>query len=276
MTLQLQASNRVLLVDNGSLEPESTLKLRELAAALAVRLKCAVVPTSLAHSGKISPEKLGGAAAELFEAALDRVLAEGAQRVVVVPVFIGPSHAVVRVLPALVAERKARHPSCRFALAQPLFGEGDSRLAEILADHVRETVGADARLQRVAVVDHGSPNAAVTEVRNAVAARLRNLLGASVAEVQPCSMERREGAEYDFNDPLLAKLLTQKQWSVGPTIVAMLFLFPGRHAGPHGDVAQICDAARTGESALRMTKLLGEHPRLVDILEDRARNAVNV
>lgn len=272
----MQPTDRVLLVDNGSLEPESTLRLREIASALALRLKCIVEPTSLAHSGKIPRERLNGDAAELFEAALDRVLAEGAESVVVVPVFIGPSHAVVRVLPSIVGERKTWFPSRRFAIAAPLYREGDLRLAEILADHVRESAGASAPLPRIAVVDHGSPNAAVTHVRNAVAAELRVLLGKGVADVQPCSMERREGAEYDFNEPLLAKLLEKPDWSNGPTLVAMLFLFPGRHAGPEGDVAQICRAAVPTSSAVRMTKLLGQHPRLLEILEDRALSAALV
>ena len=83
----------MLLVDNGSLEPESTLQLRRLAAELDRRLDCRVDPVSLAHSAKISADALEGRRAELFEAALDRGWREGVREFVILPLFVGPSHA---------------------------------------------------------------------------------------------------------------------------------------------------------------------------------------
>ena len=44
--------------------------------------------------------------------------------------------------------------------------------------------------------------------------------------------KRREGEKYDFNDPLLARLLNE--WSSNrekEVVLAQLFLSPGRHAG---------------------------------------------
>src|SRR5215217_1687465 len=98
-------SSRVLLMDNGSLEPQSTLQLRRLASALADRLECRVDPVSLAHSAKIPAETLDGRPAELFEAAVDRGWREGVNDFLVLPLFVGPSHAVIRHVPALLAER---------------------------------------------------------------------------------------------------------------------------------------------------------------------------
>ena len=51
-------------------------------------------------------------------------------------------------------------------------------------------------------------------------------------------MERREGAEYDFNEPQLESAVVGKGEAV-PVVVALLFLQPGRHAGPGGDVKSI-------------------------------------
>ena len=87
--------------------------------------------------------------------------------------------------------------------------------------------------------------------------------------------ERRAGPDYDFCRPLLADLLTTPPWHAGRVIVAMQFLLPGRHAGPAGDVAEICRAAEAAHPALktRMTKLVAEHPLLLDILADRWRAA---
>jgi hypothetical protein len=123
---------------------------------------------------------------------------------------------------------------------------------------------------RVALVDHGSPVRVVTDVRNELSCQLAGMLQGA-AEVAPCSMERREGAEYDFNEPLLARLLARDGWNRGDVIVAMQFLLPGRHAGPDGDVAQICARAAAANPQLRtrLTLLVAEHPRLVEILADR-------
>ena len=57
----------------------------------------------------------------------------------------------------------------------------------------------------------------------------------------------------------------------------MFFLLPGRHAGEGGDVAEICDGL-ISEGAFELiqnTPLLGEHPMLLEILEDRLRDALS-
>jgi hypothetical protein len=91
-------------------------------------------------------------------------------------------------------------------------------------------------------------------------------------------MERREGAAYDFCDPLLATLLRSPGWNTSSVTVALQFLLPGRHAGAHGDVATICreaEAASGGALHATMTGLVGEHPLLVEILADRWQAAVS-
>ena len=89
-------------------------------------------------------------------------------------------------------------------------------------------------------------------------------------------MERRDGAEYDFCDPLLARLLDTPPWNASRVIVAMQFLLPGRHAGPDGDVAQICrqaEAAHPGLKTQPTAHSVGAHPLLLEILADRWRAA---
>ncbi len=284
-------SRRVLLMDNGSLEPASTLQLRRLAAELEARIGVRVDPVSLAHSAKVPAAELEGRPAELFEAGLDRAIAEGARDIGVVPLFVGPSHAVVRHVPAVVAERVKAHADVRLQvrIAAPLFVPGETRLAEILTDQVREEIGAWAgktgddiackqaptfrtrsRGVRVAVVDHGSPSRAVTEVRDLVAEQVRTMLGDAVEEVAACSMERRPGDEFAFNEPLLETLLARDGWRDGPLIVALLFIGPGKHAGPDGDVAQIVRRARAENmDTVRFTRVMGTHPRLGEILAER-------
>ncbi len=262
-----------LLVDNGSLEPAATLALRGLAAKLAKRIGQRVEAVSLLHSSAVPVEKIGGTPAEILEPALERRLAAGQSEFLVLPLFFGPSGALIDYLPARVAHLRTKHPQLDLKIAAPLFQPGDDRLARILADQV-QALGSASR--RVALVDHGSPARAVTDVRNELAQQLGARLGPAFT-VAAASMERREGAAYDFCEPLLATLLRQPGWNTGDVIVAMQFLLPGRHAGPAGDVATICREAETasgGTLRTTMTGLVGEHPLLVDILADRWRAVI--
>jgi sirohydrochlorin ferrochelatase len=123
----------------------------------------------------------------------------------------------------------------------------------------------------VVVVDHGSPQRGVADVRNHVAQQLTVELGTAARRVLAASMERRPGPEYDFNDPLLENALRNPLCADGDVVVAMMFLSPGRHAGQGGDVVQICRKAEKSSPGLRvlMTPLVGDHPLIVEILADR-------
>ena len=83
-------------------------------------------------------------------------------------------------------------------------------------------------------------------------------------------MERREGDEYAFNEPLLENLTPSKTHQQH-CIAAMLFLLPGRHAGEGGDVSDICDALMADGvfEDIQISKLMSEHPLLALILKDR-------
>lgn len=94
-----------------------------------------------------------------------------------------------------------------------------------------------------------------------------------MASVQACSMERRDGDAYAFNEPLLESLGEVPGLRRDRLILAMFFLLPGRHAGEGGDVAEICDGLLAGGAfdQIETTPLLGEHPGLFNILMDRLR-----
>jgi len=268
----------VYLVDNGSLRPEATLRLRELAGTLAERSGEAVEAVSLLHSHKVDPADLGGRPATIVRRRLRESLDAGVDRIVFLPLFLGPSGAITEYLPELIEEARPRAPAVAFQIAEPLAGSDperpDPRLAEILADHVRATMaGAGFSRPTVALVDHGSPVEVVTCVRNAVAAQLRERLSGGVAAVIASSMERRDGEAYAFNEPLLERVDDVDASGAENLVAAMFFLLPGRHAGAEGDVAEILDGlrARGAYERVEMTPLIGEHPRLLEILEDRLR-----
>lgn len=268
----------ILLVDNGSLEPASIRGLRAVAAALAKRVGRVVEPVSLLHSSAVPAEAIGGVPAEILEPALERRCADGGRDFVVVPLFLGPSGALTDYLPQRVARLRAKWPELRVRVAAPVGGAAgcDPRVVDLLESGVRGLLAAGER-PAVALVDHGSPARAVAALRDAAAAALAARLGDAVRTVRPASMERRAGPEYAFADPLLERLLDEPEFSGGAVIVAMFFLLPGRHAGPAGDVAQICAAAEVRHQGLatRMTPLLGAHPGLIEVLADRLESVLS-
>jgi hypothetical protein len=272
------------LFDNGSFRAESTLALRRVAADLQARLaQVAVVPVSLLHSTRVEASELGGTPAQLLEPALDAWAAEHPDgAAVLLPFFFGPSGALVDYVPERLAALAKRHPRVRFQLAAPLViaEEPPEELVAILADQVRHTARARAWSRPAAVLcDHGSPLAAVTAVRDRLGLALAAALGEEVRACGVAAMERREGDAYAFNEPLLARRLATPPFAAGEVVVALQFLSPGRHAGPGGDVAEICTAAETEARAegrtlnTAMTEPLACDPRLLPVLERRFHTA---
>ena len=277
----MSSSNSVVcfLFDNGSLRAESTLSLRRVAMALHLRAGMRVEAVSLLHSSNVPAEALGGEPARLLEPALIaffQAFPEG--EAVVLPLFFGPSSALIDYVPARLASLRMRFPHARVWLASWLVDrrDDDTRLAEMLADQVRATAHACSwNRPKVILVDHGSPQAAVTEVRNHLGQQLRSALRNEIEALTVASMERREGEAYDFNEPLLATALRTPPFDHGEVVVALQFLSPGRHAGPGGDIATICATAEAGRADLRtqITAPIAVDARLVELLAERLEQA---
>jgi sirohydrochlorin ferrochelatase len=268
------------LFDNGSIRAASTKSLRELAKTLGTRLGQPVRAVSLLHSSKIDPAALDNQPAELLEPSLLNFAQQGGRQAVLLPLFFGASAALTEYLPARVRAIQRHHPELQVIQARWLVDEQlDSvdRVARMLADRVHEVI-EQQRLEapRVLLTDHGSPQPAVTAVRDGLGARLAALLTPTCASVGVASMERRPGDAYRFNDPLLESALRQPPFDAGDVIIALQFLQAGRHAGPNGDVAQICRGAEAERPGLRtyLTQPLVGDPRLVDLLADRYAEAL--
>ncbi len=150
-------------------------------------------------------------------------------------------------------------------------------MAEAIAAAVRQVM-SEKRLWRPHVVlgDHGRLQRGVTAGRDFLGRQLAGLLGESVEDVAVASMEKRPGPDYAFNDPLLAARLRTPPYDRGDVVVALQFLSPGRHAGPEGDVAEICSAAREGQPLLRthLTATIANDPRVIAVAADRYREAI--
>ena len=264
------------LFDNGSRRAESTLSLRRVAAALMARAGGDVRAVSLLHSDQVPSGELGGEPARLLGPALRNFFAEHpAGTATLLPLFFGPSVAVTEQVPARVRALRETFPRAHVRLAPCLVDAADPsdrRVARMLAEQSRMTARAAGwRRPKVLLVDHGSPTRAVTAVRDHLATQLRVELGGDAVTVGAASMERRDGAEFDFNEPLLARALRAEPFGSGEVVIALQFLSPGRHAGPGGDVATLCRAAEEERPGLRtrLPEPLTTHPLLIAVLADR-------
>jgi sirohydrochlorin ferrochelatase len=259
------SGTRILLVDNGSYEPAATLALRGLAQEVSKLIGQPVHPVSTMHSTKIDPALLGGDPAVIFEGAVAQAKADGIDELVVLPLFIGPSRAITEYLPKVFAD--AQPGKMKLLIREPIFGDAGAELTTMLVDNLKST-GWTKGSGTVLLCDHGSPIREVTVCRNSLATQLRNQLGLEDGELIGCSMERREGPEYAFNEPLLQDALHLTKLK-GDTVILMLFLLPGRHAGTDGDVATIAKEHAPSDIRWKISPLLGTHPLLPQVLAAR-------
>lgn len=262
----------ILLLDNGSRRPASTLELRRLAGLVAARCGEPVLPVSLQHADAVTPEQLNGRPADILAPTLRRLLDAGTDALTILPLFFGPSQGLARLLPT-TSDRLA------VSVARELcpLPQGEPRLVDILEDQVRRTLAEDQQTAaRVVLVDHGSPTPGVSAVRHWLAEGLAARLGPGV-ELEQAAMERRPGSDYDFNGPLLEDLLRRlaSADSRTPITLAMLFLSPGRHAGAGGDIDRIRASVVADHPGLQIhcSPLVGSHPALTDILLARLAEA---
>jgi sirohydrochlorin ferrochelatase len=263
------------LIDNGSLRPASYQRLCFWADALSEASGKQVLPVSLLHSSKIDPELLGGKRAFTWERKIKADINEGIRDFHFIPYFFGPTAAFTQYMPERLAVLRERFGEIRCRRAPFLAGDleqPDDQLLNILESQITQTINQHSLHQpHVVLVDHGSPQPEVTRVRDRIAERLKVKMTGQVADLVASSMERRPGPEYAFNEPLLETVLRSPGYNTGTVVVALLFLSPGRHAGPEGDVATICREAESEQPRLKtvMTPLVGDHPDLLNILKAR-------
>ncbi len=256
------------LIDNGSLAPAAHRNLRSLAATLTERTGVAVQPLSWKHSDRISPDLLEGAPASTLAPWLRGAYDAGERDFLFIPFFVSAQGAIGSWLRADIERLRTEIGDFRFHFTKGLTSRG--LLAGIVADRVIEMIAREAlQLPSVIVVDHGGPSPRSAELRNRIADDVRDLLRGQIGPLTAASLE---GAEYSHNLPLFADALALADFDQGDVVVAPLFLAPGRHAGPRGDLAEIATAAEDRLTAAALhchfTELPGTHPRIADALAE--------
>jgi hypothetical protein len=252
---------------------------------MAERTGIPVAAVSWKHSDRIAAEALGGEPAWTLDRWVRDQVAHGERHFIFVPFFISPQGAIGSALrtdleklaqtlrTAGSSDATGRDFSPSPGAASPAFeftftGGLGLALTDILVDRIREAI-ATRSLDRppVVVVDHGGPSPASAALRNAQAAEVRARIGDSVNTVVAASMESPDGPGFEFNQPLLSEVLLDPSFAGGETVIAPLFLGPGRHAGPNGDLAQIAQEAEAQRAGLHchFADLVGTHSRVAEI-----------
>jgi sirohydrochlorin ferrochelatase len=245
----------VALIDNGSLEPAAHRTLRAVAAALSKRTGLAVEAVSWKHSDRIALPALDGAPAWTLAPFIRAHVARGTRDFLFVPFFISAQGAVGSALRTDLERLSAQLGGLSVVFTDGLAARG--MLAPIVAARVRATMAAKKLFRpSVILVDHGGPSAASAALRDLIASDVHSLLGPEIASLTAASMEGAHG-------PLFADTLAALARDGRAAVAAPLFLSPGRHAGPDGDLARI---ARASLPAIHFTDLVGTHPLAVDAL----------
>ena len=263
----------IVLIDNGSLEPGAHLNLRAIAHSISARVGTRVHAVSWKHSDRIGADRLNHQPAWTIAPFVRAHFARGERQFVFVPFFISAQGAIGSALRDDLEKLQTELGGFNFTFTDGLAARG--ALAGIVADRIRSVLAAHAlRMPPVIVVDHGGPSTASAALRNHIAAQVRSTLGSSIGPLAATSLE---GEEYAHNHPLFADQLAAPGFNHGDIVVAPLFLGPGRHAGPNGDLAQIARAAEdrlTSPVHCHFTELVGTHPRVADALAAALRDTL--
>jgi sirohydrochlorin ferrochelatase len=297
----------IALIDNGSLEPAAHRNLRGVAAALAERAGVTVHAVSWKHSDRIHALAADGnasggdtsrrtARAWTLAPFVRAQVARGEREFVFVPFFISPQGAIGSALRNDLEKLRRELGGFELTFTDGLVERG--AIPAIVAARIRETIAARPELfgareggwkaapprsggfpaaenwphgyparPPVIVVDHGGPSPVSAALRDELAEQIRAILD---GEIGPLAAASLEGERHAHNRPLFADQLMAPGFDRGEVIVAPLFLAPGRHAGPRGDLARIVQAAedRLALPPLRchFTGLVGTHPLVLDTL----------
>ena len=270
----------ILLTDNGSTRANATLKLRELADKLGSQTGFMIHPVSLQHANRIPEEALNNIPAQIFPEFMEQQLIKGNKNFILLPIFFGESKALTKFIPDELDSLKNKYGEFQLKIAEVIYPlpDGESILCDIIHDHITDTAEREnLDLNNVVIVDHGSPIPQVTNVRKHIAQSVQESFSGD-CNIEQAVMERREGAEYDFNGDLLDDWLKKKaQSGESSVIVILLFFLAGRHAGEGGDIVEICNSVMKEYPELKITisPLISEHPKFLSILQSRLNNVMN-
>ena len=163
-----------------------------------------VMPCGIMHSHKVDTSKLQGQPGMSLESFFLSKEAEVAKKLSFVPMFIGPSLAITDWLPEKLTEWSQNGNERKFSIADCIYKKKDDRIAKALTEYVVDLIPQFIPVKPFLIlVDHGTPILEVNLVREEIGYLLEKKLANQISGFSTACMERREGTQYDFNDPLL-------------------------------------------------------------------------
>ena len=254
----------VALIDNGSLEPAAHRNLRAVAQALSMQTNVHVRAVSWKHSDRIADRDLDDTPAWTLAPFIRSLVALGQREFVFVPFFISPQGAIGSALRRDIETLRQEVGDFEFTFTDGLADR--PVVPAIVVERIRATA-TQLNLDNppVVVVDHGGPSLASAKLRDELTREIRTSLGREAGPIVAASMEGVHG-------PLLEDQLRQPPFNRGDVLVAPLFLSPGRHAGPDGDLVKICRAA---SGRCHLTELVGTHPLAAEALAGVLRTTLS-
>ena len=109
------------------------------------------------HSHKIPPEDLEGERAESVESLFSSSAVENFEKVVFIPLFFGPSRAIIDWLPSKLESWQSQASGRSHEILDCLYKNGDRRIAKALVERTRSLI-KKSKFHRpfVALVDPGT------------------------------------------------------------------------------------------------------------------------
>jgi len=270
-------SPEIILLDNGSVKVAATLQLRKLADNLQTAVGRKVNPVSLRHADRIDAAQLAGQPAQTLVTFLAQQLAKGQRKFILLPLFFAKSGALTKYLPNLLETLREQQGDFDLELADVVYPlpQGEPAMLQLFWQPLKQMLAQASAQAHIVLVDHGSPDPQVTAVRQHLAQQLRAQSGL-INPLDEAVMERRDGAQYDFNGELLETVLRRKaQQGVTEILLLMQFFLPGRHAGEGGDIEQICHRIESEFEGLKIvvSPLVAQNPLLIPVLQARLKQA---
>ena len=244
--------NAVILVGHGSLRQASGASMIRLAALLRKR---GVAPIATAGFLNFSQPTIADA--------VERCARKGATRIVIQPYFLISGFYVKRVLPKLIAEAKAAHPTLTFAIADAF--DYHPALVQMVLNR-----SAAARIEEscaLLLIAHGTPHAEANAPIYEVAETIREC--SDYAAVQVSFMEINEPSIAEGVQTLAAKEVEQ-------IVAAPYFLQLGGHVAE--DLPEAVTQAQAAHPYIKvnLADYLSYDPLFVEAITSRVTSHLKI
>ena len=242
----------VLIVGHGTREPEGTYGFLEVVSSVQKQVRSYVQPAFLEIA---SPSVSEGA---------EHCLSTGAERLLVIPLFLFGGQDIKKKLPRALEEVRAKNPQLSVMLSPPTGPE--RRILEILKERLESaTRSAPSPDTAVLLVARGFSDQDATAEMEEVQTRF----------TQEAGLRTVRHAFVEIASPSIADGI-QACLASHPKMIVVLpyLLFPGLMLKKIRSQVEAIRSRQTGETPILIADCLGPHPKLAELLIERIRKGL--